>query len=199
MKFEKFKWKNLGEVYRECFSFIKSSKKYIWIITYLFFIFIFLGLFINLPQETSSRILDYLKSLVLPAQGFNFSQMFWFLFSNNVTTNFFGFLGGIFFGIFSLFNGIVNGFVLGFVLKLSILQRGVLSVWRILPHGIFEIPALLISLGMGLRLGTSFFKKTPEFSSAELFKKSIDTFLLVVVPLLIIAGAIEAALIILLK
>jgi len=36
---------------------------------------------------------------------------------------------------------------------------GFLSLWRLLPHGIFELPAVFISLGMGLKIGMFIFQK----------------------------------------
>ena len=65
------------------------------------------------------------------------------------------------------------------------LKEGIFILWRLLPHGIFEIPAILISTSLGIRLGTDFknFKKN--------LKSAIRVFLLIIVPLLVIAGIIE--------
>ena len=195
----KFKFKNLKEKYLEIFRFVLDSKKYIYFVMGIFFLFLFFGIFVKLPDPLSMKIFNYLKSIVLPTVNFNFGQMSWYLFSNNVNSNLFGLFGGIIFGIFSVFSGIVNGFVLGFVLKVSIVNEGILSIWKIFPHGIFEIPALFISLGLGLRLGLSVFKKREKGSQGELIKKSFYTYILLVVPLLIIAAIIEAVLIFVFK
>ena len=75
---------------------------------------------------------------------------------------------------------------------------GIFILWRLLPHGIFEIPAIIISISMGLRLGSFLFvyhgkKKCSEFW--KWIKKSSIAFLLIVIPLLVIAGLIEGILI----
>lgn len=57
-------------------------------------------------------------------------------------------------GLFPLLGITLNGFVVGIVLALA-LTEGQLLVFLvgILPHGIFEIPALIIAAGAGLYLG----------------------------------------------
>jgi len=68
-------------------------------------------------------------------------------------------------------------------------------LWRILPHGIFELPAVFIALGMGLKFGGFIFQKEKIKSLREYFWNSLRVFLFVVLPLLIIAGIIEGTLI----
>jgi len=187
--------KFLSKEYKEAFSFIKESKKYIWIMFFIFIFSFFMGFFIKLPSEINSKLLGYLKDLLLQAKGLSPVEMIWFLFSNNVITNLFIFALGIFFGIFPLLNVLVNGFVLGFVSKISVLQNGFLSLWKIFPHGIFEIPALIISLGIGLNLGICFFRTKDKEEFKKILTNSFKVFILIIVPLLIIAAIIEGLLI----
>lgn len=65
---------------------------------------------------------------------------------------------GLFFGIYPLFFIVLNGLVIGYVLHLS--ASGALAfslfdtiVKGLLPHGILEIPALIIAAAYGLRMG----------------------------------------------
>jgi stage II sporulation protein M len=70
------------------------------------------------------------------------------------------------------------------------------------PHGIFELPAVFIAIGFGLKLGvcslrmiiSGFDKKENKFFAENLIN-SFRSFFLVIVPLLVIAGIIEAVLI----
>jgi uncharacterized membrane protein SpoIIM required for sporulation len=74
--------------------------------------------------------------------------------------------------------------------------QGGFIVLSLFPHGIFEFPAIVISLGFGLRLGMFVFSKNVK---EEFFKRSeqgIKVFIFLVLPLLFIAALIEAALII---
>ena len=84
-----------------------------------------------------------------------------FIFLNNIQSAFLGFILGIIFGIIPLTILIVNGYILGFVMNKSVAVEGILIIWRLVPHGIFEIPAILISTSLGIKLGTDLrnFKK----------------------------------------
>ena len=117
-------------------------------------------------------------------------DLFVFITSNNIQVSFFSMILGILFGIIPTLTLIVNGYVLGFVINKSIASEGIFIIWRLFPHGIFELPAVLISISLGIKLGTDLknFRKN--------IKSSLITFILVVVPLLVIAGIIESLLVI---
>jgi stage II sporulation protein M len=118
-----------------------------------------------------------------------------FIFFNNLKSSFFGMSFGILFGIFPILVTIFNGYLLGFVSAFSVAGGGVLSLWKLLPHGIFELPAIFLSLGLGLRLGTLVFQKNKQKFLKENILRSLKIFLLIVIPLLIIAAIIEASLV----
>jgi stage II sporulation protein M len=106
---------------------------------------------------------------------------------------------GIFFGVFPIITIIINGYILGYVALATTNAESFFSLWRILPHGIFELPAVFISLGLGLKLGTFIFHDDKIKSLKEFFVSSIKVFLFIIVPLLIVAAVIEGALIFLIK
>ncbi|HTY44198.1 MAG TPA: stage II sporulation protein M [Patescibacteria group bacterium] len=185
---------SLKEEYKKSWNFIKESKKFIFSIIIIFFVFLLIGLFIPMPSFLSDMITNFLKDLVKETQSLSAFQLIWFIFFNNLQVSFFGIiLGLLFFGIIPVFLAVMNGYILGFVFSISIQQQGILSLWKIFPHGIFELPAVFISLGMGLRLGTLIFKKKQKFK--EFFRDSARVFILIIIPLLIIAGIIEGMLI----
>lgn len=192
----KFK-KNILKEYKSAFNFIIESKKYIYSIIYIFAFFTLVGFFLPIPQEIISQIIEYFKELLKETQGFNSIDMILFLFKNNTFASFFGLVFGSFFGIFSVINAALNGFVLGIAANMSVTENGILSLWRILPHGIFELPALFISLGMGLRLGFFIFSKEKMKEFNYRLKGALKSFLMIVIPLLLIASIIEGFLIVL--
>ena len=102
---------------------------------------------------------------------------------------------GIFFGIFPLWFTLQNGYVLGFVSSISVGEAGIGSLWRIIPHGIFELPAIFISLGLGIKLGSFVFYKDSRKKFNEFLKNSLRVFIFIVIPLLVLAGIIEGFLI----
>ena len=114
-----------------------------------------------------------------------------FIFFNNLQSCFFGFLFGFFLGIFPIVIAILNGYVLGFVGKLAVEKGGISVLWSLLPHGIFELPAIFISLGIGLKFGTFIFQKEIGKSFKDYFFNGLKVFILVVILLLIIAAIIE--------
>ena len=90
------------------------------------------------------------------------------------------------------------GVVIGYVLNRVWQESGIRDIWKILPHGIFELPAVIIALGLGLRLGAYLFganEKRETFK--ELAYKSVNTFLMIILPLLVLASIIEGLLIML--
>lgn len=191
--------KIMKEDYSKCFKFIKISKNFIYLGILIFFAFVLLGLFVNLPVEIANQILDYFRELVEKTKDYGAGEMISFIFFNNLQASFFGMIFGVFLGIFPLINLFGNGFVLGFAAKLSITQEGIGSLWRILPHGIFELPAIFIALGIGMKLGTFVSeKKGRRWKILKInFKESLRTFILVILPLLIVAAIIEGLLIVL--
>ena len=181
--------------YLECFSFLKESKKYIYSILIVFFVFALFGFFFPFPESIIGKLLEYFKEILEKTQGYNSIEMIGFIFSNNLKATLFSMLLGFFLGFFSIFNAILNGVILGIVAKMSVTQVGILSLFRLLPHGIFELPAVFISLGLGVKFGSFLLKK----DRAKYFKiyllKSLKVYFYIVLPLLILAAIIEGLLI----
>ncbi len=186
----------LGDIkkeYKEYFRKIKESKKEIsWIIT-IFIIAAIFGILIPLPEVVLKIILDRLREILEMFEGKNLIETVLLIFFNNSWISLLGLIFGVLLGILPILYSIQNGFFLGFVMKMSIEKRGILSLWRILPHGIFELPAVWISLGLGLKLGKTFIKNRKKLKQE--FIESLKVFLFVVIPLLFIAAIIEGVLI----
>ncbi len=193
----KQKHKTLKELYKQSFLFIKESKKYILIILALFIVFAITGYFSSIPPELENILKEKLKEILMKFEGLNLSQTIWMIFSNNIYVSFLSIVFGILFGIFPLIVSSTNGFLIGYVAHKAVSIEGILTLWKLLPHGIFELPAVIISLGIGLKLGI-----TLIFSNEKLKKESREAlfvFLLVVTPLLIIAALIEGFLVFFIK
>jgi stage II sporulation protein M len=76
------------------------------------------------------------------------------LFLNNLQACVLLFLGGAAFGIITLFVLSFNGIVIGGILQVVGEKTGNIVMFAaIIPHGIFEIPAVLVSSAFGLMLG----------------------------------------------
>lgn len=187
--------KKISQQYKESFRYIKETKKFIFAIITIFIIFCFIGFFVPTPPQIEKQIITFIQELIEKTKDMSQTELISFIFTNNVQSSFFGMIFGILFGIFPIITTIVNGYLLGYIALITTNTESILSLWRILPHGIFELPAVFISLGLGLKLSTFIFQKEKIKSLKIYFTNSIKTFILVIIPLLIIAAAIEGLLI----
>ena len=185
----------MKEEYIKSLNYIKDIKNFIFIIILVFFLFVFIGYFIPAPEYLENEILRFIQELLEKTEGMSPTQLIRFIFFNNLINSFLAVILGFFLGIFPLISGISNGYILGFISSLSVQSEGVSVLYRLLPHGIFELSAVFISLGMGLKLGTFIFRKNRKIPLKEYFLNSLRTFILIVIPLLIIAAIIEGSLI----
>jgi stage II sporulation protein M len=186
------KQESFNGVYSECFKFIKSSKNYLLFTIAVFILFAVFGYFAKLPGEFESRLLAMLKEIAERFVGLNLFETIWKIFSNNLLVSLMALILGVFFGIFPILATISNGILVGFVARKAVDAEGILILWRLMPHGIFELPAVFISISLGIKLGFELMKKD---SLKENFRNSIYVFVFIVVPLLAIAALIEGLLV----
>ncbi len=185
---------NLKEEYKKSWNYLKEAKIFIYTVVTVFFIFVLIGFFISAPDFLTEQILEFIEELLEKTQGMSQLELIKFIFLNNLQSSFYGMIFGVLLGIFPMIATIANGYLLGFVASISVENGGFLILWRLLPHGIFELPAIFISLGLGLKFGTFIFQKRKLESFKEYFFNSLRVFFLIVLPLLIIAGIIEGSL-----
>jgi len=177
-------------------QYIKNLKNYFLAVLFLFLLIGIFGFFF--PYFFEEQIMKLIAGILEETKDLGPIELISFIIANNIRSAFFGMIFGIFFGIISLGVAVVNGYVLGFVAKESVAIEGFSVLFRLVPHGIFEIPAVIISLALGLKLGMFLFVYKGKNKSKEFLrwlKDSIRTFIFVVVPLLVIAGIIEGILI----
>ena len=83
----------------------------------------------------------------------------WFYFSSNIIICTFMFLGVFTLSITTIPLAVYNGIIIGNSLGVAVTHSLKLSkiLLALLPHGIFEIPAIIISISVGLQ-GVNFYK-----------------------------------------
>ncbi|MEK6845088.1 MAG: stage II sporulation protein M [Nanoarchaeota archaeon] len=192
MKKNKF---SLKKEYQKSWDYLKNSKKFVWIIIWIFLASALIGFFIPAPEILSQKIFEFVKEILLKTDGMSQSKLISFIFLNNIQSSFFGTIFGVFFGVFPIIFTIANGYLLGFVANLTIQENGIFSLWRLFPHGIFELPAVFISFALGLRIGASIFSRKKFRKFNETFISCLKVFVLIVIPLLIVAAIVEGTLI----
>jgi stage II sporulation protein M len=106
-------------------------------------------------------------------------------------------------GIIPTFAIGANGFVLGVVYRQTAEVMGYSkAALKVLPHGVFELPALLIAASYGLWLGVMVVRRMRGKESTLLrfnIEHAIRRYFTIVFSLLIVAAAIETALILALQ
>jgi uncharacterized membrane protein SpoIIM required for sporulation len=107
-----------------------------------------------------------------------------FIFLNNTLSSLIGLAAGIFEGSPPLISTFVNGVVLGFVLE----KVGILSFWKLIPHGIFELPAVFVSLGLGLKIGWESIRYYFQINKRDYSLKAIGLAVLIFFPVMLLLG-----------
>ncbi len=186
---------NLKKEYSLCFDYLKKSKNFIYFSILIFSIFALIGFFIPTPKNIYDQIIEFIKEITLKTKDMSSVELISFIISNNLKSTFLSIFFGIVFGIFPFIALISNGYLLGFVASLSVQQSGILSLFSLVPHGIFEFPAIFISMALGLKLGLIFFSNNPKNNFKQELQNCFKVFLLIILPLLLLAGVIEGLLI----
>ena len=178
---------------KRAWNIIKDSRNYIYTITGIFIFGILLGFFMfdKMPID----ILQYIEAIIKQLEGKSALQISLFIIINNVKVTIYALVLGIFAGIFPIIFTLINGFIIGAVSRTAVIQENAFVLWKLIPHGIFEIPAIILAFSFGLKLGMQWFKPPQMETITNTVKEIIVIFLYIILPLLIIAGLIEGFLI----
>lgn len=188
-KKKKFENYNIGKIIVELKPQIKFA-------IYAIIIVVLLGLinkslFINFQDEFFSSIIEKTKNL-------SYLGLVLFIFFHNILANLLIVILG-FTILFPFFALIVNGFLIGAIIGRRVAEKGVSVILALIPHGIFEVPAIILSLALGFKIATSFAGEKNFIKIIKKYwfnyKKAFFLFLLVIIPLLLVAALIEAMLI----
>ncbi len=145
-----------GNPFSKSFEFLKKIKVYFWFSFILFIVIFIFGL--AYPYLLNEQILEIIKQLISQTEGLSSIELIKFIMFNNIRSSFFATILGVFLGILPLFVIVSNAYILGFVSNSVVIVEGSSVLLRLLPHGIFEIPAVMISAAMGIMLGISLIK-----------------------------------------
>jgi stage II sporulation protein M len=165
----------------------------------VFFVTVLLGGYaIGLEGETGEIVRQQVEEISQQLAGQiitdNPALIALYLFLNNLQACVLLFLGGATLGIFTMLVLAVNGMLVGAIVGLKLPEQGLLWIAAaLLPHGIFEVPAILIAGGLGFLLAEAILREVQGTGNAAAEAKRFGkTFLRVVVPLLMVAAVIEA-------
>ena len=166
------------------------------VLSSLVFVFsIFIGY--ALGEETSAQSFEGVLSNIPDPTESSSIEMFAAILSNNVVASFLFLATGILGGVPPLMFMAFNGFFIGYISWNVSQVQGLAFVFAtILPHGVIEIPAILLSASMGVGLGYSVIHRLLKREGlARYVKDSLTIFVMRIIPLLVAAAGIETALI----
>lgn len=113
---------------------------------------------------------------------------------NNSVKSFFAMILGIFFGIVPVLFLFLNGLIIGFFAKFIGEKIGILTfLFLLLPHGIIEIPAVILACTYGFILGIEFVRDQKNIK--KYLANALWNYLRFVLPMLALAAFIETVLI----
>ncbi|MFQ6010918.1 MAG: stage II sporulation protein M [Nitrososphaerales archaeon] len=123
------------------------------------------------------------------------SELAAFILVNNAVKSLAFMILGVVLGILPAFFLVLNGGLIGLVVNISsIAISPSFIIAALVPHGIFEIPAILYASALGFKVGSQVWRKYRKRTS--FVKKSLTiglkSYLKVVLPMLILAAVIEA-------
>jgi len=179
-------------------EYFYSSKNYFLAAVAVFSISFAAGVLISAKNPgASEKLLEMMKDTYGGITALDPFERMLEIFKNNVRTSFVALMGGLVFGLIPFVIVAVNGTVLGIIVELFFRKQGAFFVIAgILPHGIIELPMVLISVGIGFRLGhIAYLSMRHQKTMHELIhelKLGIFFFLKIVVPLLLLASLIES-------
>ena len=122
----------------------------------------------------------------------------WVIFKNNLTAVVVMLVTGIGYGLITFFALLMNGMLIGVMFGSIGAQTGV-SMWEVivfglLPHGIFELAAIFIAAGFGLKLGRVLLvplREKTRLQSIGHVVREVARSAWVIVLLLVVAAGVE--------
>jgi len=171
---------------------------YVWGLRPLFLLCLMLFLFSltmgfylgdKIPGEALEDALGALPDL----ENLSLPMLFLFIFANNLFKSFIWMVLGVLLSAPPLFFTVLNGFFIGWISHSVTVKNGLaFTAAALLPHGVIEIPTILLTSAAGMGLGYQLINRLRGRGSIKAeFGKALRLFLWRIVPLLFIAAAIE--------
>jgi stage II sporulation protein M len=137
----------------------------------------------------------------IQAKDHSMLWLFGFIFLNNALKSILIIFAGMFFGLLPIGFLLINGMVIGYLAELQA-EAGLMGLFLkgILPHGIIEIPAIVLACAYGIKFGTIMGKGLLRLLSSRgrsVFAADLERFIKLTVPLvgLLVVSLLVAAII----
>jgi stage II sporulation protein M len=151
------------------------------------------------PPSVRQQVTDALQVVGDQYRDLAGGTLFFYILLHNVMASLLLLASGLLYGIVPVLAVGSNGFVLGVLYNQEAMAVGYSkAAMKVVPHGIFEIPALLFTASYGLWLGILAVRRIRGKEDAPLrgpLNHAFERYFAVVFPLLVMAAAIETFLI----
>ncbi|MDY6958721.1 MAG: stage II sporulation protein M [Halobacteriota archaeon] len=185
----------VNEFLKGTLAHIYSLRYHFIFITVIFFIAAATGYLYGAADETySDAIIEELGEEFSGLVEQSPPMIVFNIFTRNTALSFMALVSGIAFGLIPLGFITINGILIGVIMQMAEEEMGALFVLlAIIPHGIVELPMVILSSAIGMKLGQELLciLIDRESNIKEEFIKGIRTFTVLVVPLLFVAAIIE--------
>lgn len=162
-------------------SDMMRTRRYIFIAVVLFIVSVWLGyywqvfhVFLDEQVKGVAGIAEEIANAPNPLLA-----LVTFIFINNALKSVLVVFLGFFLGVFPVIFLCINGMVLGYLYLDMVVANAEITTWQmilaIMPHGIIELPILIIACGFGLRFGAIVWARIIGLKSSE--RGSIVAFL----------------------
>ncbi len=180
-------------------KYVYDIRAFIAIIVGLFVVSAAIGYMIpGASPDAAKSLLAGLQEKADQLSGQSSPVMMLGIFANNVMGSLMAMIFGLAAGLFPILFIVSNGMVIGIVLELIVVKMGagaglLVFALGILPHGIFELPAVFLSAAIGLKLGYEALRslyRRQDSVTGELMR-GLMIFLFWVLPILLVAAFVE--------
>ncbi len=145
--------------------------------------------------EMASESFNMLSQQFEIIKDLNPALILLFIFFNNFIKALIATATGFFFGLIPIFFITFNGYIIGLVVYVGGTNIGTYQIMmRLIPHGIFEVPAILLACSYGLWAGKQFYRRTfrkENISIKSTILQASYKCVRIVFPLLLVAAVVE--------
>lgn len=177
----------IGNFYAATVDDLRGARSYVYFAVAVYMAALLVGLAFPGRFEI---FLDSFRKLAEKFAGRSLPVLIVMIFLQNLFASFVSMWAGALLGLVPLAAAATNGILLGVVLSAANGNFGH-AMWKLIPHGIFEMPAVFISWGLGMWRGAWPFRRRRETRFRERAAGAYRIFFAIVVPLLLIAAVIE--------
>jgi len=174
---------------------MREIRKYFFLMFVVFVFSSFLGyVFASENKEIAQEMIKKIISEFSIIKELSPMLLFAFIFINNSLKSLFTAILGLAFGFVPFCFVVSNGFIVGLALALKAKETGLINaLLYIIPHGLLEIPAILLASSYGLWLGVVVIRKIrkKKVNLKESVKYVLINFVKIIFPILLIAAFIE--------